>query len=110
MIKFGVGQPVTRAEDQRLLTGTGRYADDVNLDGQAYAFFVRSPHAHARIKKIDPLAALKRPGVLAVFTVADVDADGLDQIRTLVQVSNSDGSNMVEPDYHLLSNSFSNKK
>lgn len=102
MIKFGVGQPVTRAEDQRLLTGTGRYADDVNLDGQAYAFFVRSPHAHALIKKIDPLAALKRPGVLAVFTVADADADGLDQIRTLVQVSNSDGSNMVEPDYPVL--------
>lgn len=102
MIKFGVGQSVTRVEDQRLLTGTGRYADDVNLDGQAYASFLRSPHAHALIKNIDSSAALKRPGVIAVFTIADVDADDLDQIRTLVPVANRDGSDMVEPDYPLL--------
>ena len=102
MIKFGVGQSVTRVEDQRLLTGTGRYADDVNLDGQGYAFFVRSPHAHAIIKSIDPEQARQAPGVLAVYTIADVDADDIDQIRTLVPVKNHDGTDMVEPDYPLL--------
>ena len=102
MIKFGVGQSVTRVEDPRLLTGAGRYADDINLDGQAYAHFVRSPHAHARIESIDASAALGRPGVIAVFTIADVDADGLDQITSLVPIKNSDGSDMVEPDYPLL--------
>ncbi len=102
MIKFGVGQSVTRVEDQRLLTGTGRYADDVNLEGQAYAYFVRSPHAHAVIKSVDSQTARLAPGVLAVYTIDDVDADGLDQIRTLVPVPNRDGSDMVEPDYPLL--------
>ena len=102
MIKFGVGQSVTRVEDRRLLTGDGRYADDINLDGQAYAHFVRSPHAHAQIENIDASAALGLPGVIAVFTIADVDADGLDQIRSLVPIKNSDGSDMVEPDYPLL--------
>ena len=102
MIKFGVGQSVTRVEDQRLLTGTGRYADDVNLDGQGYAFFVRSPHAHAVIKSIDSEQARQASGVLAVYTIADVDADDIDQIRTLVPVKNHDGTDMVEPDYPLL--------
>ena len=102
MIKFGVGQSVTRVEDRRLVTGTGRYADDVNLNGQAYGHFVRSPHAHAIIKEIDPSKALETAGVLAVYTIADVDADDLDQIRTLVPVENRDGSEMVQPDYPLL--------
>ena len=102
MIKFGVGQPVTRVEDPRLLTGRGRYTDDVNLDGQAYAAFVRSPHAHALIAGIDAARALRRAGVLAVYTIADADADGLGPITSLVPIPNSDGSAMVEPDYPLL--------
>ena len=67
----GIGQPVPRAEDRRLITGRGCYSDDVTLPRQAYAAFVRSPHAHARIRRIDAHAALSVPGVLAVLTGTD---------------------------------------
>ncbi|HYJ43001.1 MAG: xanthine dehydrogenase family protein molybdopterin-binding subunit [Tardiphaga sp.] len=72
-----IGQPLRRKEDQRLLTGKGRFTDDFSLDGQAYAAMVRSPHPHARIKRIDAARAKAMPGVLGVFTGADVRADGL---------------------------------
>jgi aerobic carbon-monoxide dehydrogenase large subunit len=75
-----IGQALPRKEDLRLLTGGGRYSDDVNLAGQAYAVFVRSPHAHARIRAIDTAAARAMPGVLAVLTGAETDADGLKPI------------------------------
>ena len=58
----GIGQPVRRREDLRLLTGNGRYSDDVSLPGQAYAVMVRSPHAHAVIGRIDTAAARAMPG------------------------------------------------
>ncbi len=73
----GFGQPVRRTEDPRLLTGGGRYSDDVNLPGQAYACFVRSPHAHAKVGRIDTAAALATPGVVAVLTGQDAAADGV---------------------------------
>ncbi|HEU5189378.1 MAG TPA: xanthine dehydrogenase family protein molybdopterin-binding subunit [Methylomirabilota bacterium] len=73
----GIGKPVRRKEDPRLLTGAGRFGDDVNLPGQAHAAFVRSPHPHARIGAIDAAAALGVLGVLAVLTGADAAADGL---------------------------------
>src|ERR671937_1695717 len=76
----GFGQPVRRVEDRRLLTGGGCYSDDFNLPGQVYACFVRSPHAHARIVRIDAADALKVPGVITVLTGADVPADGLKPI------------------------------
>ena len=72
-----IGHPVRRKEDQRLLTGKGRFSDDFALDGQAYAAMVRSPHPHARILRIDTAAAKTMPGVLGVFTGADCRADGL---------------------------------
>ena len=75
-----IGQPLRRKEDLRLLTGQGRYSDDLNLPGQAYAFVLRSPHAHARIRSIDTAAARTMPGVLAVLTGAEVKADGLKAI------------------------------
>jgi carbon-monoxide dehydrogenase large subunit len=75
-----IGKPLLRKEDLRLLTGRGRYSDDINLPGQAYAAFVRSPHAHARIRSIDTSAAATMPGVLAVLTGADAAADGLKDI------------------------------
>ena len=71
----GFGKPVLRKEDARLLVGAGCYSDDVNLPGQAYACFVRSPHAHARIGRIDTAAALAIPGVIAVLTGEDAVAD-----------------------------------
>src|SRR4029079_15562560 len=75
-----IGQPLRRKEDLRLLTGQGRYSDDVSLPGQAYAHVLRSPHAHARIRGIDTAAAHAMPGVLAVLTGADVVADGLKDV------------------------------
>jgi carbon-monoxide dehydrogenase large subunit len=77
MIKFGVGQPVTRLEDARLLRGQGRYQDDTNLTGQLHAVFLRSPHVHARIRLIHTTAAGAVPGVRAIFTGADYAAAGL---------------------------------
>src|SRR6516225_3870841 len=76
----GIGKPVRRLEDSRFLTGAGNYADDVSLPGQAYAYVVRSPHAHARIAGIDAGPAAGMPGVLAVLTGSDVAQDGLQPI------------------------------
>ena len=76
----GIGQPVRRREDLRLVRGGGRYTADENLPGQAYAVMVRSPHAHARIRGIVKDKALVVPGVLAVLTGADCLADGLKPI------------------------------
>ena len=79
----GIGQPVRRKEDFRLLTGSGCYVDDLALPGMAHAVIVRSPHAHARIVSVDKAAALAAPGVLAVLTGADCLADGLRPCRTM---------------------------
>jgi len=76
----GIGQPVQRKEDLRLLTGKGRYGTDITLPHQAHAVMLRSPHAHARIRKIDTAAARKAPGVVAVLTGADYIADGMKPI------------------------------
>ena len=75
-----IGKPVPRQEDERLVTGRGCYSDDFNLPGQAYASIVRSAHAHARIRGIDPAAALATPGVIAVLTGRDAARDGLKPI------------------------------
>src|SRR5579864_8259668 len=76
----GIGQPVRRREDLRLVRGAGRYTADENLPGQAYAVMLRSPHAHARIRGIAKDKALAVPGVLAVLTGADFLTDGLHPI------------------------------
>jgi carbon-monoxide dehydrogenase large subunit len=75
-----IGQPLRRKEDQRLLTGKGRFSDDFTLPEQAYAAFLRSPHPHARIVAIDASRAQALPGVLGIFTGADCRADGLGAI------------------------------
>ncbi len=75
-----VGQPLRRKEDDRLVIGQGRFSDDFQIDGQAYAAIVRSPYAHARIKAYDTSEALAVPGVLGVFTGTDCRADGLGPI------------------------------
>jgi aerobic carbon-monoxide dehydrogenase large subunit len=75
--KFGIGQGVTREEDPRLLKGRGLFVNDIDLPHQSYALVLRSPHAHADIRSIDVTAASALPGVLAVFTGADVAADNL---------------------------------
>ena len=79
-IAAGIGQAVRRKEDARLVTGRGRFSDGVNLEDQAYAVMVRSPHAHARIRSIDSAEAMALPGVIAVFTGTDAINDGLKPI------------------------------
>ena len=102
MAKFGIGQPVRRVEDQRFITGEGRYTDDINPDGQAYLVVVRSPHAHAKIGGIDTAAAKAAPGVLAVLTAADLDAMGDNTVPCLVPMKNRDGSDAPNPQHPIL--------
>src|SRR5437879_4736228 len=97
MKQFGIGQPVRRVEDRRFITGRGRYLDDLSRQHQAYAFMLRSPHAHARIRAVDTAAALTSPGVLAVYTGEDLARDGLGTIPCLSGVTNRDGSPSVMP-------------
>ncbi len=91
-MKFGVGQPVTRLEDPRLLRGEGCFLEDITLDRQAYGWVVRSPHAHARIVSIDPSETQALPGVLAVLTGAQAAADGLGGIVSITPQVNRDGN------------------
>jgi carbon-monoxide dehydrogenase large subunit len=93
----GMGASVLRKEDRRFLLGKGRYTDDIVLPEQSFAVFVRSPHAHARIRSIDARQALAAPGVLAVLTGADVAADDLGGIPCGWTIKNKDGSTMVAP-------------
>jgi carbon-monoxide dehydrogenase large subunit len=102
MGKFGLGQPVLRREDPRLLTGRGRYAADVSLPGQAHAAILRSPHAHAALAAIDTRAAAAVPGVLAVWTAADAAADGLGDIPNLFAVHDRAGLPLARPGRRLL--------
>ncbi len=97
MQKFGIGQTATRYEDDRLLSGEGRYVEDVYIEGQCYAAFVRSPHAHAKITSIDTADASSLPGVLAIYTVADLKAEGIGDIPCMAPASNKDGSNCIMP-------------
>jgi len=92
MAKFGIGQSVRRVEDQRFVTGHGQYTDDINLDGQAYGCVVRSPEAHARIRSLDVEAARSAPGVLAVITGAELEADGVNRLPCMMPLRNRDGS------------------
>ena len=96
-MQFGIGQPVPRTEDPRLLTGNGRYADDFNQVNQAHAYVLRSPYAHARITAIDTAAAERMPGVLAVLTGAEYAADGMGPISGGAPLKRRDGSPMVRP-------------
>ncbi len=77
MGRFSTGQSVTRKEDQRLVTGNGRYTDDITLDGQAFLTLFRSPYAHGAITKLDVDDARKAAGVLAVYTADELTAAGI---------------------------------
>ena len=94
MGQFGIGQPVTRFEDPRLLRGQGRFIHDENLPGQAYLVFVRSPHAHAAIRAIDASAARAAPGVLGVYTSEDLKRDRVGTTAVTLKRSRPDGSPM----------------
>src|SRR5665213_3958568 len=102
LMKFGVGQPVPRQEDPTLLRGQGRYTDDISLPNQAYAVMVRSQVAHGVLKGIDTTTARAMPGVLGVWTGADLDAAGYGPLKTLIPVPNRDGTPMKTPTRHSL--------
>jgi carbon-monoxide dehydrogenase large subunit len=97
MSATGFGASLKRVEDRRFLTGRGNYTDDINRPGQAHAWILRSPHAHARIRSVNTDAAKAAPGVIAVFTGADMAADGVGGLPCGWQIHNKDGSPMAEP-------------
>ncbi|WP_119419344.1 xanthine dehydrogenase family protein molybdopterin-binding subunit [Desertibaculum subflavum] len=97
MGQFGIGQSVTRFEDPRLIQGRGRFQSDVNIPGQAYAVFLRSPHAHAKIRSIDLAAAQAAPGVIAVYDGKAYAADGLGMPKATMPRKRPDGSPMFAP-------------
>ena len=100
--RFAIGQPVPRSEDPVLLRGEGHYADDVSLPGQAYAVMVRSGHAHGVIREIDAAAARAMPGVLAVYTAAELAAGGVGPLEPRQVLKNRDGTPMLTPIRHAL--------
>ncbi|WP_299439254.1 xanthine dehydrogenase family protein molybdopterin-binding subunit [uncultured Rhodospira sp.] len=102
MGRFGQGQAIRRVEDQRFLTGTGRYTDDITLPGMAFGAVVRSPHPHGVLTGIDIDAARAMPGVLGVFTAADLDSAGLGGLPATILVKNRDGTRMTAPDRPIL--------
>src|SRR5689334_6535474 len=97
-MKFGIGQSVRRTEDQRLITGTGRYTDDISLPRQTYAYFLRSPHAHAKLISINTEAARGVPGVVGIATGEDLKKAGLGPVPCMVPLKNRDGSDMPMPE------------
>ncbi|HVA12344.1 MAG TPA: xanthine dehydrogenase family protein molybdopterin-binding subunit [Stellaceae bacterium] len=102
MGQFGIGQAVRRREDVRFVTGAGQYVDDRRAPRQVYVAFLRSPHAHARVDAIDTSAAKTAPGVLAVYTGAEVTAAGLGSIKCVAPLKNRDGTNFFNPGRPLL--------
>ena len=93
LLKFGIGQPVPRQEDPTLLRGLGRYTDDLAVEGQAWCVMVRSPYAHGVICGIGTAAAKAMPGVLGVYTAADMAAYG--PMRSVLPLKNKDGSPLI---------------
>ncbi|HEX5282224.1 MAG TPA: xanthine dehydrogenase family protein molybdopterin-binding subunit [Micropepsaceae bacterium] len=99
-MKYGVGQPVRRKEDIRLVTGRGQYLDDLHFHGLVHAYFVRSPHSHAFIRGVDIAAARVMPGVIGILAPEDVDWTGYLPVR--VPFKNRDGSDLQQSPKRLL--------
>ncbi len=96
-VQFGIGQPVPRAEDPVLVRGEGRYTDDIDLPGQAHAAFVRSPFAHARLNRVDTDAARAMPGVIAIYTAADLAPSRYGLLKSALPLKSRDGRAMLKP-------------
>ena len=102
MARFGISQPVRRVEDDRLLRGQGQYIDDINLPGQARAYFLRSPHAHADVARVDTARAAAAPGVVAVLTGPEYREAGYHELFSEklyldTPILNKDGSPRADP-------------
>jgi carbon-monoxide dehydrogenase large subunit len=92
-----IGKAVKRVEDKRFITGKGKYTDDMILPGQTYAYIIRSPYAHAKVKSIDISQALASEGVVAVFTGDDIAQSGINGVPAGWQVNFKNGDIMKEP-------------
>jgi carbon-monoxide dehydrogenase large subunit len=101
-MRFGAGQPVKRLEDQRLLTGKGQFIDDKPEEGALWLHVLRSPHAHAKILSVDTKAAATMPGVEAIYNGADLVADNIGTLPTLLVFKRPNGSEMTAPPRRLL--------
>ena len=97
MTKFGLAQSIRRVEDPRLLKGNGRYTDDIVLPRMLHGIVVRSPHAAAKLGAINTTAAASVAGVKAIYTAADLSADGIGPLPCAAPVQNRDGSDMADP-------------
>lgn len=103
-----VGSRVERKEDKKLLTGRGKYTADVNFVNQTFAYFVRSPHARAQIKKVDTTKAMKAPGVVSILTGADIAKDKIGGLIAGWRIKSEDGSDMKVPAHPPLANEIVN--
>jgi carbon-monoxide dehydrogenase large subunit len=108
MSATGIGAAVRRKEDFRFVTGKGQYTDDISRPGQTYVYFVRSPHAHARIKTIDTAEAANSPGVVAVFTGADLANDKIGNLICGWAITSKDGSPMKMSAHPAIANGKAN--
>src|SRR4051812_7101951 len=95
--KFGAGQAIRRVEDQRFLTGQGRYTDDISLAGQAYLYVLRSPYGHADIASLDARAAREAPGVIGVLTADDLADANVGTIPVEIVPPGADGKVPTPP-------------
>jgi carbon-monoxide dehydrogenase large subunit len=102
MSNTGIGARVKRKEDFRFLTGRGTYTDDINRPNQLWMWLLRSPHAHARLRKVDTAAAARMPGVVAIFTGPDLQKDNVGGLPCGWQIHSKDGSPMIEPPHPVL--------
>ena len=100
--KYGIGQPVVRKEDDTLVRGKGKYTDDLNLPGQAYAVIVRSTHPHGVLKKVDTTEAKKLPGVLGIWTGEDMVAAGYGNFVSRMPLKSKDGSPLLQSNKPIL--------
>jgi carbon-monoxide dehydrogenase large subunit len=108
MGETGIGAAVRRKEDFRFITGKGQYTDDISRPGQTYIHFVRSPHAHAKIKKIDAAAAKGMPGVVAVLTGAELAADKIGNLICGWAITSKDGTPMKMSAHPAIANEKAN--
>src|ERR1700675_2361414 len=97
-----IGASIKRKEDYRFLTGAGSYTDDLTLPHQTYAYFIRSPHAHAKIKSIRKNKALKAPGVVAIFTGDDLAESKVGGLPCGWLITDVNGQPMKEPPHPCL--------
>ena len=105
-MKFGIGQPLTRVEDTRLLTGNGLYTDDISFEDQSYMYILRSPYANAKIIDINLADCENLPGLIRIINWEDIEKLSINPMKTTFLVKNKDGNEMTDTPRHILSKTF----